>query len=505
MIDISRAYKGDFVQAVQDRLEPAAPLHRPAAMVTGIDSLIYSADDVLHGGQTRPAFVARLNFDREAIASRLPFPIVLWTEPEGLRLLLREAPDLSQWISARFDFGEMPEYGAYLIRSLISPPELGRQALVTPDAASSEAVARELEKSADATGKLATAKRAILLLMQAARHLRSSERAEARGAIREAINLAHRWGEGRVEAAGRQSLAALYLGEGKFKLGIRQLRTALRLLQAANDQTSADAAALDLANAYVADRDYSAASILLRNLIGSPSARPETRLDALVAIASAHARSGDKQGALDAINTAIPLMKGQDPRENSRRLMSMAESARNGSPSLAVDLNEKCLAIARKAADRPMEAECLTRLGLIYAHMGEHRRALSYLQESLAIYKALGNADDQAGATGFIAYLLAALGEFDRASEFVRESLEVARRAGNPKNEGRSLLSLSMVAAMKGDTVSAIDYARAATQVLSQVRDPLKKFARGWLAKAESGKLPPIEPNAPASIPAAGR
>ena len=79
---------------------------RMAVMLSGIDGLIYqSASQENLQGEGRTPFVARLNFDRERIARDLPFPIVLWLESESLTLLLKQAPDFTQWISGHFHFG----------------------------------------------------------------------------------------------------------------------------------------------------------------------------------------------------------------------------------------------------------------------------------------------------------------------------------------------------------------------------------------------------------------
>src|SRR5208282_4745235 len=105
-VDISSNYARDFVAAVKAQLDGFPSGSRMAVMLTGIDGLIYqsaSQENLL--GEGRTPFIARLNFDRERIARDLPFPIVLWLESESLTLLLRQAPDFTQWISGHFHFG----------------------------------------------------------------------------------------------------------------------------------------------------------------------------------------------------------------------------------------------------------------------------------------------------------------------------------------------------------------------------------------------------------------
>src|SRR5437588_7557038 len=96
----------DFVGALRESVGTIPCDEKTALMITGIDGLIYKSSNTenLRHDQ-RPKFVAQLNFDRERLAHDLPFPMVLWVESEALRVLLREAPDLTQWISAHFEFG----------------------------------------------------------------------------------------------------------------------------------------------------------------------------------------------------------------------------------------------------------------------------------------------------------------------------------------------------------------------------------------------------------------
>jgi len=105
-VNISSNYSGDFAAAVKTGLNGMIGNSRPAVMVTGIDGLIYrSATTENLVGHGRTPFIASLNFNREHIAHALPFPVVLWLESESLKVLLKQAPDFTQWISGHFQFG----------------------------------------------------------------------------------------------------------------------------------------------------------------------------------------------------------------------------------------------------------------------------------------------------------------------------------------------------------------------------------------------------------------
>ena len=105
-VDISTSYSGNFAAAVKAGLNGSINVSRLAVMVTGIDGLIYqSASAENLAGQGRTPFIASLNFNREYISSELPFPVILWLESESFTLLLKQAPDFTQWISGHFQFG----------------------------------------------------------------------------------------------------------------------------------------------------------------------------------------------------------------------------------------------------------------------------------------------------------------------------------------------------------------------------------------------------------------
>ena len=133
-ISLSGDANKDFVTDVKESIRESNLIAPAAVMVTGIDPLIYKASArKSKRGDGRPAFVARLNFDRERLARELPHPLVLWLESEALNLFLKEAPDLAQWISAQFDFGgpaaEIPDFPRFLRGQPELPSKISNRAL----------------------------------------------------------------------------------------------------------------------------------------------------------------------------------------------------------------------------------------------------------------------------------------------------------------------------------------------------------------------------------------
>jgi len=492
VVDISNSYTGDFVLAVREQLASSSLSGPLSLMLIGIDSLIYATDEVINGGSARPTFVTRFNFDRERIASQLPYPTVLWMESEAFRLLLREAPDLSQWVSARFDFGTLPERGLYFLHALMQLDKLGPPEFAHLDLASEEALVREIEGSTARSDHIAMGRRILLLIMLGQQHLMSAKTVEARKTIREAVRLAKRFRSKRLEAAGLEVVAGIDLTEGKTKPAIRELRTVTKLFQQAGDNANAASATLHLARAYIADGDYRAATLCLRRITENSVGGGATRLDAFVELGTLHAEAGEKEKAEDVFEVAISLMDGtHDPRANLARLMRMGESLRNTDPKRALDLFERCLLTARRVADRRAEAHCLAGIGLTYEGMGEYRRAISYLEESWAIFSQLG---DRAARTRILLVFVVALArveDLDRAESLARESLDSARKAADRRNEALSLIAIGASAEYKGEVLRAREAARAGAQILRETGDPALKVFQEWLATLEKAKLPP--------------
>src|SRR5207249_2612891 len=128
VVDISTKPSPDFVAMIRGGLDGAPVAGRLAIMVTGIDALIYqSASQENLRGEGRTPFIARLNFDRERIAHDVPYPLILWLESESLNVLLKQAPDLSQWISAHFQFGGPEAEDTALARLFESDSRLDSQ------------------------------------------------------------------------------------------------------------------------------------------------------------------------------------------------------------------------------------------------------------------------------------------------------------------------------------------------------------------------------------------
>jgi tetratricopeptide (TPR) repeat protein len=492
IVDISSSYDSDFVDAVRKRLSPSKPAGRLCVMVTGIDPLVYISDDILGLGNHRPVFAARINFDRERMAKQLPFPIVLWMEKEAFRLLLREAPDLSQWISARFDFDDIPESASSSLYSLLVLNAMGTPDSTHLDRVDEEIVVRELDKYAKAPDRFAVGRVIILLLTLGQQYLRSGKTTESRKNFRDALMLARASKARAVESAVLNGIGMLDLAEGKIKTAIRRFRAALKPSMEANDKVVASAS-LNLARAYVADEDHHAAILCLRRLVENPATDSETRVDALFELGALQAAARETEKAIDAFEEALSLMgEKKDARRSASVLMRIGHSIREIDPRKAIDYLDRCLKIVTRIGDLRSEARCLVEIGWAYVQMEEYRRAISYFERSLAVLQQLDDKDADRVIPSLL-NVLTEVGDFDRAELIARESVERARKSGDRRNEAVFLLFLSNVAYRKGETQQALGSAQTAVEIFREIDDPFLKAARKHLAKVKE-KLTPSSP-----------
>ncbi len=105
----------------------------------------------------------------------------------------------------------------------------------------------------------------------------------------------------------------------------------------------------------------------------------------------------------------------------------------------AIDFYQQSLEIFREIGDRNGEANCLIGLGNAYGSLGEYQRAIEFHQQSLDISREIGDHNGEANCLIGLGNAYGSLGEYQRAIEFFQQSLNISREIGDRKNEGASL------------------------------------------------------------------
>lgn len=124
---------------------------------------------------------------------------------------------------------------------------------------------------------------------------------------------------------------------------------------------------------------------------------------------------------------------------------------RQGRQARAVTLLNQSLAIAADEAPPEERAFTLRELGLAAFAEGENARARSLFQESLALSQASGDAHSIAMSLNTLGLVARMLAEYDSARPLFRESLAISQRIGDRKGMSRALGNLGVIAGAIGD------------------------------------------------------
>src|SRR5271157_4114131 len=415
MVDVSERPGEDFVSVLRHSLPSTAPNStngpgraeaRPALMVTGIDDLTYKSRDGKNAlDEERPPFVARLNYDRERMAQELPCPVVLWVESETLSLLLKQAPDLSQWISAHFDFGgasvEDLAFQRLLETSEVAwsqPKEQTRADLVDL-----EGLLKELDETQGSNDFHSLRKRLAVLNALAVRHYGVGDYAKAQTHLEQMLQLAMRLGERRAEMSALGNLGLVYQATGQAKRAIEYSEKALKITREIGDRAGEGLALGNLGIEY--------------------------------------ADLGETRRAIELYEAALAIdREGRDRRSEGQTLGNLGVAyQRLGDTRRAIECFDQQLAIARQLGDRHAEGTALGNLGIAYKESGDTRRAIEFYEQALAIAREIGDRRFEGYALGNLGIAYARLGETRRAIELFQQRLTLAREVGDRRGEARAL------------------------------------------------------------------
>jgi tetratricopeptide (TPR) repeat protein len=453
-VDISAKYSGDFAAAVKAGLDGTPAAGRLAVMVTGIDGLIYhSASQENLGGEGRTPFIARLNFNREDIAHELPFPVVLWLESESLTLLLKQAPDFTQWISGHFQFGGPGAEAKALDHLMESDKSLPSQPAAETREQLQEfsGLLQELNETRGREDAHSLRRRIAVLYALADRYFRLSDYTRARQRFTDALEVARKLKDRRGEGIALGGLGHICNVQGDSRHAVEYYEQALGIAREIGDRRGEGNALGNLGAA-------------LRRL--GNIRRAITCQEQALAI---HRELGDRKGeAHDLGNLGVAQGELGDCR-------------------LGIQYLEQALTVAHEMGDRLDEAIGLRNLGNAYYKLGDSRRALEYHERALAIAREIGDRQGEAVALGNLGTAYSALGEVRRAIEYFEQGLVIARGVGDERSEGIGLINLALSFERLGNRRLAVTNGEAALKILEEIEDPNAAKVRKQVAEWRKG------------------
>jgi predicted ATPase/predicted transcriptional regulator len=128
-----------------------------------------------------------------------------------------------------------------------------------------------------------------------------------------------------------------------------------------------------------------------------------------------------------------------------------------GEPDAARRLFERSLAIWRELGDRDQQARDLNSLGIVHHHLGQPEVARPLLEESIAIAREIGNPIRLAAGLTNLGQVESAAGRFDRATEALREALTLDDEQGDLLGVALDYQSLALVSLRAGRPGDARD------------------------------------------------
>jgi predicted ATPase/class 3 adenylate cyclase len=128
-----------------------------------------------------------------------------------------------------------------------------------------------------------------------------------------------------------------------------------------------------------------------------------------------------------------------------------------GEPDQARRLFERSLAIWRELGNREEQSRDLNSLGITYRHLGDVDTGRALLQEAIAINRKVGSPLRLAAALTNLGQLESASGHYDRAAEMLREALTIDQKYGDLFGVAIDQHSIALVSLRLGRPREALD------------------------------------------------
>ncbi len=172
------------------------------------------------------------------------------------------------------------------------------------------------------------------------------------------------------------------------------------------------------------------------------------------------AKPRDVEAEHDNFRAALEWSLGSGETESTLRLAAGLSWFwdRRGYYSEGRQWLELALSAASKAPS-PHRARAASTAGFFAWHQGDAKGVVALCEESLALYRALGDTAGTAGPLNNLAALAYRQGEYGRAATLLDESISVARGSGNRSELVRALLIRGILARVQGDFEQAKSFA----------------------------------------------
>jgi tetratricopeptide (TPR) repeat protein len=197
---------------------------------------------------------------------------------------------------------------------------------------------------------------------------------------------------------------------------------------------------------------------------------PEAQANACRWLARAHELRGEYQPALEWIDRGLALLGDTlTPSSLELRLIGGLIYSRQGEYRQASQQALACLLAAEELRQPSIVARAHNLLGTIDRLRGNLADAAEHFQESLAIYREIGNMQGQALAQNSLANALFDLGRWSDADRYYHEAGRIFSQLGNVYNRLLVDNNLGGIALNQGRLDDALHYYQRALRALEQI------------------------------------
>jgi len=121
-------------------------------------------------------------------------------------------------------------------------------------------------------------------------------------------------------------------------------------------------------------------------------------------------------------------------------------------------LLKEWLPALRESQNQKLRADALNRSGKTCVHVGQYDEAKPFLEESLAIRRAIGDRAGEGATLNNLSQIYHARGDYETALRYLQESLTLYQAIGDWAGEGATLNNLSQIYKARGDDDTALRY-----------------------------------------------
>jgi tetratricopeptide (TPR) repeat protein len=121
--------------------------------------------------------------------------------------------------------------------------------------------------------------------------------------------------------------------------------------------------------------------------------------------------------------------------------------------------------------DLKMRSEAFNQVGKLSAHTNDYNKALSYLEQSLAISRQIDDKEGEGATLANIGNVFYAQGDYETALTHLKQSLAIMQQISNKAGESVTLNNISQIYQAQGDYEMALSYLKQSLAISQKIGD----------------------------------